>query len=441
MIDNLRRAEKRLGRRCKIYGDLAGPKLRTGSINQAGSVVKVRPKRNFRGEVTMPASVLFIPAGYALSLSSLPSADACIPVNGDLLQQALIGDSIELVDARGSRRTLQIVSIYGPLCCAESFKTVYFESQVSLRRLRDGQEQASGTIGKLPETILPIRLVRGDKLILTCQQMPGRDVVYDDKQEVMLPAQISCTLPEAFTFVQADERIWLDDGKIGGHVIANDGRYITVEITHADPRGSRLLPEKGINLPDTDLHMPALTDKDIEDLAFLAQHADLVGLSFLHSARDVAELQEHLQRLGGRQLGVVLKIENAGAFANLPRILLAGLHAPPVGIMVARGDLAVELGFERLSEVQEEILWLCEAAHVPVIWATQVLETMTKTGAPSRAEISDAVMSGRAECVMLNKGPYIVDTLRLLNGVLERMESHQSKKRTMLRRLSVSNLE
>jgi pyruvate kinase len=108
--------------------------------------------------------------------------------------------------------------------------------------------------------------------------------------------------------------------------------------------------------------------------------------------------------------------------------------------MVARGDLAVEMGFERLAEVQEEILWMCEAAHVPVIWATQVLEGLAKTGAPSRAEVTDAAMSARAECVMLNKGPYIVEATRFLGAVLERMQSHQSKKSATLRKLSVSQM-
>ena len=135
-----------------------------------------------------------------------------------------------------------------------------------------------------------------------------------------------------------------------------------------------------------------------------------------------------------------MKIENEQAFTNLPRLLLTSLRNPPVGVMVARGDLAVEVGFERLAEVQEEILWLCEAAHVPVIWATQVLESMAKSGQPSRAEVSDAVMSGRAECVMLNKGAYIVPAVRLLNGVLERMNAHQTKKRSMLRKLAVSQV-
>ncbi|HMD68778.1 MAG TPA: pyruvate kinase, partial [Chitinivibrionales bacterium] len=101
-----------------------------------------------------------------------------------------------------------------------------------------------------------------------------------------------------------------------------------------------------------------------------------------------------------------------------------------------RGDLAVECGWERLAEIQEEILWICEAAHVPVVWATQVLETVAKDGVPSRAEITDAAMGQRAECVMLNKGPHILEAIRILDDIMRRMQSHQRKKRTLLRRLS-----
>jgi pyruvate kinase len=109
-----------------------------------------------------------------------------------------------------------------------------------------------------------------------------------------------------------------------------------------------------------------------------------------------------------------------------------------VGIMIARGDLAVECGYQRLAEVQEEILWVCEAAHVPVIWATQVLENLAKKGTPSRSEITDAAMGERAECVMLNKGPYAVATVRVLADILRRMQAHQEKKRSMLRQLRLA---
>jgi pyruvate kinase len=145
-----------------------------------------------------------------------------------------------------------------------------------------------------------------------------------------------------------------------------------------------------------------------------------------------------LESRGGAHLGIVLKVETRAAFDQLPNLLLTALRSPPVGVMVARGDLAVELGFERLAEVQEQILWLCEAAHVPVIWATQVLESLAKKGLPSRAEVTDAAMSGRAECVMLNKGPHVLTAVRFLDNVMTRMQTHQAKKRAVLRRLSVS---
>ena len=95
----------------------------------------------------------------------------------------------------------------------------------------------------------------------------------------------------------------------------------------------------------------------------------------------------------------MLKIETQSGFEHLPRLLLAGMRHFPVGVMIARGDLAVECGYERLAEVQEEMLWMCEAAHLPVIWATQVLDQLARSGQPSRAEITDAAMAERAECV------------------------------------------
>jgi len=135
---------------------------------------------------------------------------------------------------------------------------------------------------------------------------------------------------------------------------------------------------------------------------------------------------------------MVLKIENKEAFQNLPYLILKAMESPTIGIMTARGDLAVELGVERLSEVQEEIMWLCEAALIPNIWATQVLESLAKKGIASRAEVTDAAMSVRTECIMLNKGPYIVKALRTLNAILSLMEKHQSKKQGTLRSLNVA---
>jgi pyruvate kinase len=292
----------------------------------------------------------------------------------------------------------------------------------------------------LPEVVPPIALLPNDELLLLRADEPGQDAVRDESGAVLEPARIHCTLDAAFASVRPGENVWLDDGKIGGIVTANDGSTIRVKITRTGPNGARLRAEKGINFPDTQFALSALTAKDLADLEQVVGFVDMVALSFLRGPDDILVLEDHLHRLGAGHLGIVLKIENRQAFENLPRILLASLRSPPVGVMVARGDLAVEVGFERLSEVQEEILWLCEAAHVPVIWATQILEGMAKKGAPSRAEISDAVMGSRAECAMLNKGPYIVETVRFLSGILSRMDQHLDKRMAMLRRLSVSEL-
>jgi len=121
-------------------------------------------------------------------------------------------------------------------------------------------------------------------------------------------------------------------------------------------------------------------------------------------------------------------------------ILLATMGRNPIGVMVARGDLAVELGNVRMAEIQEELLWLCEAAHVPLVWATQVLETMAKKGIGSRPELTDAAMGVRAECVMLNKGPFVTLAVNTLDRILSRMQDHQRKKTSRLRALTVWKL-
>ena len=129
------------------------------------------------------------------------------------------------------------------------------------------------------------------------------------------------------------------------------------------------------------------------------------------------------------------KIETPRALYNLPDLIVQAAGRQPFAVMIARGDLAVEIGFERLAEMQEEMLWLCEAAPVPVIWATQVLESLVKKGLPSRGDMTDAAMSARAECVMLNKGPNVGAAIGALDGLLRRMAEHQFKKTPRLRAL------
>jgi len=281
-------------------------------------------------------------------------------------------------------------------------------------------------------------LKQGDTLILTRSGELGRPAVYDKSGQLLAPAQISVSLPQILEHAKPGEPVWFDDGKIGGIIRAVNGDSVSVEITQARPEGEKLAAEKGINLPDTRIDIPALTSDDLQALKFIVQHADLVGYSFVRTDSDVRQLLERLNELGGQRLGLILKIETRKAFDNLPKLILAAMRARSFAIMIARGDLAVECGYQRLAEVQEEILWICEAAHVPVIWATQVLETLAKKGLPSRSEITDAAMGERAECVMLNKGPYAVDSVRVLADILKRMQAHQEKKRSMMRQLRLA---
>ncbi|MBK8568129.1 MAG: hypothetical protein IPN76_33685 [Saprospiraceae bacterium] len=206
------------------------------------------------------------------------------------------------------------------------------------------------------------------------------------------------------------------------------------------PAGDVLRAEKGINLPESDLHVAALSPDDLEDLKAVVQYADMVGLSFANRPEDVERLVQYMKQLrkDGDIPAVVLKIETKTGFDNLPALLLAAMQSASCGVMIARGDLAIECGFGRLAEVREQILWVCEAAHVPVIWATQVLEGMAKSGLPTRSEVTDAAMGQRAECIMLNKGEHIVAATKSLDEILLRMQDHQTKKRSLLRKLSIA---
>ena len=275
-----------------------------------------------------------------------------------------------------------------------------------------------------------LRLFPGDSL----QLVP---VAPTTKDKHALP-QVLVTLPEIFGDSQPGHRIYFDDGKIGGQIISVQADGIEVKITQAAPQGSKLRAGKGINLPDTRLTLPSLTAADRTHLPFIAAHADIVGYSFVRHPADVADLQAELKQLNREDIGIILKIETKDAFENLPMLLMTAMRSPKIGVMIARGDLAVEIGFERIAEVQEEILWICEAAHTPGIWATQVLEKLAKKGNASRAEITDAAMAARAECVMLNKGPFIVNAVATLDDIIRRMEKHQFKRKSNLRPLGVA---
>ena len=300
-------------------------------------------------------------------------------------------------------------------------------------KIRTGDISFQNKKGKTVKK-LPVR--QGEHILLTKNPVLNPKSSFDKNGRQQTVAEINVSLPQIIDDVQLGDSILFDDGMIRGHVLKKETASVLVEITKCFK--SKLGSQKGINLPNTRLHLPALTGDDIKVLPFACEHADILGYSFVRSKDDVAVLYKTLEELKAKDIGVVFKIENQEAFENFPTILMKGMERNNIGVMIARGDLAVEIGFERISEVQKELLWLCEAAHIPVMWATQVLETLAKKGIPTRAEVSDAAEGARAECVMLNKGPHINEAISTLRNILDKMDAHVSKKKESLRALNIA---
>ena len=272
------------------------------------------------------------------------------------------------------------------------------------------------------------RLLAGDRFRMVSDEA-------DFSGDAMIEAV--CEPGDVLHHLAVGTEVSFDDGRLEGVVEASQTGTVLVRVIRSTRNGFKMKPERGLIFPRADLHLDPLTPDDLRDLDFVARHADMIGFSFVQSANDITRLQDELaaRRRDWRHLGIIAKVETALAVKNLPDIIVRAAGRQPFGVMIARGDLAVAIGFERLAEMQEEILWLCEAAHVPVIWATQVLEAMVKSGLPTRGEMTDAAMAGRAECVMLNKGPNVGEAITALQGLLQRMMEHQSKKTARLRAL------
>jgi pyruvate kinase len=438
MIDTLRNAEQSTGLSCRILMDLAGPKLRLGPMETNPAVLKIRPVRAANGKLIRPARIWLTP--FKTVFSEMPAADATFALDPDWLGGLKAGDKIGFRDVRGARRNWVIREVREDGCWAESKKTAYVANgTVLLRPAQNGVPGPETEItGMAPQdSVCLIR--KGDILFISAKVEPGKPAFHDSNGELLNPGKVTLAIPEVYRDVRLGEPIFFDDGRIGGIIEKRGAEQLQVRITHTRKPVEKLEGNRGVNLPDTNLKLAALSTKDLQDLEFAARHADMIGLSFTNGPDDVRALYQHLHKLGREDIGAILKIETKRGFANLPAILLEALKFPACGVMIARGDLAVECGFERLSEVQEEILWVCESAHVPVIWATQVLEGLTKRGHATRAEVTDAAMAQEAEAVMLNKGDHIIEAVEMLDDILQRMQGHQRKKRSLMRKLHLAS--
>ncbi|MGN6483039.1 MAG: pyruvate kinase, partial [Thermomicrobiales bacterium] len=354
MIDSLREAAARTGRSWRIIMDLAGPKLRTGPVVGKVPVIKWRPQRDAFGHIVSPARIWLAPAG----VPAPEAAAASLSMPADWLETLNYGDHIRFTDTRKATRHLTVSARDGEGWWATSLQTSYVAPGTELEvRERHGR---TAEVGEFPQAAGFLTLHAGDRLVVTRSLEPGSPA-QEAEDGSLIPARIGCTLPEVFAAVKPGERILFDDGKIEGVIREVAADAMTVEIVRARDGGARLRGEKGINFPDTDLALSALTAKDLADLPFVAGHADMIDFSFVSHASDVESLQAYLTELGGKRPGIVLKIETRRAFERLPEIVLAAMREETAGIMIARGDLAVEVGWERLAEIQEEILWLAEA--------------------------------------------------------------------------------
>jgi pyruvate kinase len=248
---------------------------------------------------------------------------------------------------------------------------------------------------------------------------------------------IGCTIPAISSQLKSGETVLFDDGLIETRVEKIEEGRAKLRILRVSSKKPFIKNEKGINFPDSTLLTPALTDYDLQCLQFIRKHADIVGYSFVRNTKDIIQLQEALGN--NKKPALVIKIETPEAVKNLPDLLFCAMREENTGVMIARGDLAVEIGFERMSEIQEEILWICEAAHLPVIWATQVLENLNKSGLATRSEVTDAAHAALAECVMINKGVHIIHTIEALRDILARSGGHHVKKRFTFRPLAIAS--
>jgi pyruvate kinase len=437
VLDALVDARTRAGRECRVLMDLAGPKIRTGPVAGARHIATWKPFKDDIGEVTASARVVLRRSSAARPESAGPT----LLVEDKAFAKVRAGDQLRFRDARGKKIKLRIHSVESDELVGFSKVRAYVLEQVDARLYRQGEHEGNVTIrvGDGEGGVLDVKT--GDALVLTRRAVEGKPPERDGKGRALQPGIVACTLPAALKALEVGHRVLFDDGRILAVVekVEPGGDDFLLRVTRTQKETAKLRSEKGINLPDTLIAIPSLTEEDLRALSFVAKHADAVSLSFVRTPDDVRLLHAELDRLGRSGIGVVLKIETRAGFENLPRLLLEGLRRSPLAIMIARGDLAVEIGFERLAEVQEEILWLCEAAHVPAIWATQVLDTLARTGVPSRAEVTDAAASVAAECVMLNKGPFVDEAVAVLADILRRMEQHRYKKRSLFRKLQVSN--
>ena len=432
MVENVREANRLYHKNCKIVMDLGGPKLRTGPIKQNDKWLSIKVNEDAKNNPSLNTTLLFHP------IKTIPPKGIyshTIPIETSDFQIGSIAPPVNeiIINHRTFRITLPITGInkYGVTAVANKAFQIPEDSDFSIR---GRNEIHTWKISPQLKNEAFITLKKGDKLLLHDSTIEGNSALFNAKGKITKIAHIGCTIPEVLEYAEPGNPVFFNDGKIEGIVKKKTEEGVVVQITETKISGSKLKENKGINFPQNKYKLKGLTIKDKEDLESVVQMADMVNLSFVQDSNDVNELILYLQKKKST-IGILLKIETQEGFKNLPEIILEAMKWPSIGIMIARGDLAIETGWKNFVTLQQEIMRVCQSAHIPVIWATQVLENLIKKGTPTRSEITDAALSQNAECVMLNKGDYILKGIKMIDKILKRMEYFQQKQKNILPKL------
>lgn len=402
----------------KIYVDLAGPKIRTGKIKLVTQPLKIRSDGH---------SMLLLTTKKLQDIS-LPHdiCGQCI-VEEHWFKKRRKGERVLLTHPELKNRKLRINKIDEKGLWLTFDKKLIFDDE-SQFEIQDKKKDQTPIID-LPQIEQVIRLYVGNLLWLRSDISIMGHLCEDN---TIAKAEIACSNTDIFNFIEIETPLYIDDGKIGLRVIEKTDLGVLCRVEHAKPNGVILKGEKGINFPETNLDIDAVTSLDKQNLQAVIEFADIIGISFTQKAAHVAEVKAILKEKNKEMIGLVAKIETKKGLQRLPFILMELFSWQNSGVMIARGDLAIEVGFENLPKIQEEILELCEAAHTPVIYATQILENMMKKNLPSRAEVVDASMAQRADCIMLNKGLFAVETIEMLGKILDSVRPMFFKSRHLL---------
>lgn len=377
--------------------DLPGPKIRVNGFQKITAPLKINIEKTS-------------PIGYLICKKGKDTSDSngfAIKINIDEFIDIVAGQMIHFIDAKGRRRHFKVLEVVDSTCIKVELNKSTTVNEETIIELNDAKYKLMGLL----ERDVTIKVVEGDIVRI----YKNRDFCGKPKRNGE-PASIGITIPEALKNVKLKDKVFFDDGKICAVVVEVNDIYLDVKVTLTQNKVEYIKFHKGVNFPDSSVYLsvPAITNADIQLLSEIMPFVDIVGISFIHHPNDIRIVKGYLDQYPERKIGIIAKIETKNALFSLSKIILEGLNLDLFGVMIARGDLAVEIGYEQLAKAQEGILEICRAAHVPVIWATSILNSMNKKGIPLRAELTDAYMGLRADCIMLNKGPYVSESVKFL---------------------------